>query len=64
MGGRHGKLEAFINDPRNVAAACRSCHDLIDVRRKELYPGERLDVLQKFKQATGWESWNDEKGRL
>jgi RNA polymerase-binding transcription factor DksA len=60
MGGRKGEMLRTINDPRNLAALCRSCHDLIDLRRRELYPGERLGALQKIKAITGWEDWRKE----
>jgi hypothetical protein len=60
LGGRHGAMKAKINDPRNLAALCRDCHDLLHFKRKETYEGERLGTLQKLKFITGWEEWNRE----
>jgi len=60
MGGRHGAMQKIINDPRNIAAICRSCHDLLHHKRKESFPGERLGVLQKIKTATNWNEWRRE----
>lgn len=63
LGGRHGAMEKIINDPRNIAALCRPCHDLLHRRRKESYEGERLGVLQKLN--AGWDydygskEWSD-----
>jgi 5-methylcytosine-specific restriction endonuclease McrA len=60
MGGRHGAMQKIINDPRNIAALCRDCHDLLHHKRKEKYEGERLGVLQKIKTATNWNEWRRE----
>ncbi|MFA5317166.1 MAG: HNH endonuclease signature motif containing protein [Dehalococcoidales bacterium] len=60
MGGRHGAMQKIINDPRNIAALCRPCHDLLHHKRKESFPGERLGVLQKIKIKTDWNEWRRE----
>jgi len=56
-GGRKGFLEKFFDDLRNLVAACRSCHDLIDLKRKQLFPGERDHALARFKEKSGWDGW-------
>ncbi|MBE3145444.1 MAG: HNH endonuclease [Planctomycetes bacterium] len=60
MGGRQGPMKAIINDPRNLAALCRDCHDLIDFKRRELYPGERAGALEKLKAKIDWQDWEQE----
>lgn len=60
MGGRHGIWEKIINDPRNLAAGCRGCHDLIDLHRKQLFPGERDKALEIIKAKTNWYEWEQE----
>lgn len=63
MGGRQGSMKAIINDPRNLAALCRGCHDLIDLHRKELFPGERAKALELIKSKTNWHEWEKELGK-
>ena len=62
MGGRQGAMKAIINDPRNLAALCRDCHDLIDFKRKEKFPHERLAALGMLKSKIDWYEWRDELG--
>jgi hypothetical protein len=64
MGGRKGLFKKIYDDARNRAAACRGCHDLIDLKRKELWPGERAAALLKFKTAAGWFDLQREYGGI
>ena len=62
MGGRHGEMADKINDPRNLAAVCRDCHDLLHRRRKEKHAGERDVLMRLIKIKTRWEEWSNELG--
>jgi 5-methylcytosine-specific restriction endonuclease McrA len=62
MGGRKGIWKKIWDDVRNLFIACRSCHDLVDLKRRELYPGERLSALTKVKIAVNHQSWKEEYG--
>jgi len=56
MGGRHGKMKAAIDDPRNVAHLCLKCHDSIDGRQYNQLTFQ-VEVLRL---KIGWYEWAKE----